>query len=162
MSKRFLFIALVTFIVGLGGAVRADEAAKAPAPSGGECPHMKAMREAQEQGKEVSGCPHMKDGKPCDCPNHQAAKDGKDGKEGGGCPHMKDGKEGGGCPHMKDGKEGGACPHMKDGKPCDCPNHQAASAPKGDKPGKQPKADKAASKKGAKASSAAETKGSKE
>ncbi len=134
MSKRFLIVALFTLVFGLAGAARSDEAAKTPAPSGGECPHMKAMREAQEQGK-GGECPHMKDGKPCDCPHHQA---------------------------MKDGKEGGGCPHMKDGKPCDCPNHKAASAPNGDKAGKQAaKANKTASKK-AKASSEAEAKGAKQ
>jgi hypothetical protein len=157
MSKRFLFVALFTLVFGLAGAVRADEAAKTPVPPSGECPHMKAMREAQEQGT-GGECPHMKDGKPCDCPNHKAGKDDKDGQDG------KDGKAGGGCPHMQGGKEAGPCPHMKDGKPCDCPNHKAAGAPTGDnKPGKQPaKADKAAGKKGAKAASAAEAKGAKE
>jgi hypothetical protein len=112
MSKQFLLVALCTLVLGLAGAVRADEAAKAPTPPGGECPHMKAMREAQEQGK------------------------------------------------------GGECPHSKDGKPCDCPNHKAAGAPNSDKPnkpGKQPaKADKVGSKKGAKAPSATEAKGSKD
>jgi hypothetical protein len=151
MSKRFLSVALFSLVLGMASPTRAEEAAKTPLAPSAECPHMKAMREAQEQGKEGGGCPHMKDGKPCDCPHHQAGKDSK---------------EGGGCPHMKDGKEGGACPHMKDGKSCDCPNHKAASAPKSakpDKPAKQPaKADKAAGKKAATASSATEAKGSKE
>lgn len=72
MSKRFLFVALFSLFFSLAGHVAAEEAAKAPTPPSGECPHMKAMREAQEQGK-GGECPHMKDGKPCDCPHHKAA-----------------------------------------------------------------------------------------
>jgi hypothetical protein len=143
MSKRSLSVAVFAFVLGLAGTVLAEEPAKAPAAPAAECPHMKAMREAQEQGKagaqepgKAGGCPHMKDGKPCDCP----------------C-----------CKGMKDSKDGAACPHMKDGKPCDCPHHKAAEGAKEDKPGKQPaKAMKSAGKKGAKAAPEGEAKPAKE
>lgn len=158
MSKPSLLVAVFSFVLGLAGTVRAEEAAKTSTAPVAECPHMKAMREAQEQGK-GGGCPHMKDGKPCDCPHHQGMKDGK---EGGGCPHMKDGKPCD-CPHgkgMKDDKPC-TCPHMKDVKPCDCPHHEAA-APQGDKPGKQPAKMGKAGKKGVKAPPETEAKPSKE
>jgi hypothetical protein len=135
MSKPSLLVAVFSFVLGLAGTIRAEEAAKTSTAPAAECPHMKAMREAQEQGK-GGECPHMKDGKPCDCPHHKG---------------------------MTEGKEGGGCPHMKDGKPCDCPHCKAAAASQGDKPGKQPaKMNKPAGKKGAKASPEAEAKGAKE
>lgn len=81
MFKRSLFVAVFSLVLGLAGSVRAEEAAKAPAAPAGECPHMKAMHEAQAQGK-GGECPHMKDGKPCDCPRCKAAMAAKAGKAG--------------------------------------------------------------------------------
>jgi hypothetical protein len=102
----FLSAALFSFVLGLSGLTRGEEAAQSPPPAASpECPHMK-----KGDGTEKKDCPHMKDGD-CPCKHPGAGKD---------C--AKD------CPH----KAKGDCPCAKGGEaPADCPCHGKGDKGKG-------------------------------
>ena len=133
MKKSLLFLSalLFSFVLGVSGLARAEEAAKAPPPAAGaECPHMK-----KGEGGEKVECPYAKgggDGK-MKCPH---AKNGEMKGEGGDCPckhegAMKDCAKD--CPH----KAKGDCPCAKGGDvPADCPCHGKGDKAKGEKMGK--------------------------
>lgn len=101
-STLFLFAALFSFVLGVSGLSRAEEAAQSPSPAAdSECPHKK-----KGEGGDKIECPHMK-GKAGDCPcQHESVP-----KEG-----MKDCAKD--CPH----KAKGDCSCAKGGEaPADCP-----------------------------------------
>ena len=87
---------LFSFVLGVSGLSRAEEAAKVPPPAAGaECPHMK-----KGEGGDMKNCPHMKGG---DC----ACKHEGDHKAKGDCPCAKGGEAPADCPcHGKGGKGG--------------------------------------------------------
>jgi hypothetical protein len=92
----FLSAALFSFVLGVSGLARAEEAAKSPPPAAGPaCPHMK-----KGEGGEKKDCSHAK-GDDCPCKHEGAMKDcAKD------CPH----KAKGDCPCAKGGEAPADCP----------------------------------------------------